>query len=146
MLGKGTPAQVKFHRYGKFLKCAALTLSGTSLILFGILPVSTAFAGFIGISSIMLKFLFITFGATSIFKSIKEYSHMSSNIKYLLSKQELKFTDLKIAKLKNWKENLYNGIYNPKFNFDDIALEDVEVCFDEKPVVQNNDQWHIFFF
>ena len=59
-----------------------------------------AFAGLIGISSIALKFLLIAFGATSIFKSIKQYSRMSSNIKYLLAKQELKFTGLKMDKLK----------------------------------------------
>ena len=134
VFGEGTLAQVKFHRYGKFLKCAALALSGASLILFGILPVSTAFAGLIGISVFIIKFLCIAFGATSIFNCIKEYSRMSSNINYLLAKQELKFTDLKIAKLKNWKENLYNGTYNPRFNTADITLEDIDTCFNKKPV------------
>lgn len=146
VFGKGTPAQVKLHRYGKFLECTAFVLGGLSLILFGILPVSTAFAGLIGISSIALKFLLIAFGATSIFKSIKQYSRMSSNIKYLLAKQELKFTGLKMDKLKKWKKDLYDNTYNPKFDFADITLKNMEVCFDKKPVVQNNNQWITFFF
>ena len=146
VFGKGTPAQVKLHRYGKFLECTAFVLGALSLILFGILPVSTAFAGLIGISSIALKFLLIAFGATSIFKSIKQYSRMSSNIKYLLAKQELKFTGLKMDKLKKWKKDLYDNTYNPKFDFADITLKNMEVCFDKKPVVQNNNQWITFFF
>ena len=134
VFGKGTPAQVKFHRYGKFLKCAALALSGTSLILFGILSISTSFACAIGISVFIIKFLCIAFGVTSIFKSIKEYSRMSSNIKYLLAKRELQFCYSFVPQLiKNWKKNLYaNDTYNPKFNPADITLENMKVCFDKK--------------